>query len=131
MRTRPFSSFALALSLAGSLALSACGGSSAPADTAPAGVDVEIHAVEGVAWSTTKFEVTATDGTVTIFSRNDSSIAHNLYVLDKDKKVMGQFIDLPKRGASGVRELSLAPGEYHIVCKVPGHSNMNATLTVK
>ena len=131
MRTRLSSSFALAAGLALTISLSACGGSSAPADTAPAGTDVEIHAVEGVAWNKTKFEATATDGKVTIFGRNDSSIAHNLYVLDKDKKVIGQYIDLPKRGASGSRELPLTPGEYHIVCKVPGHSNMNATLTVK
>jgi plastocyanin len=131
MRTRLITSFAVAAGLTGSLLLSSCGGSSTPAETAPAGVDVEIHAVEGVAWSKTSFEVTAADGKVTIFSRNDSSIAHNLYVLDSNKKVMGQFIDLPKRGASGTRELDLAPGEYHIVCKVPGHSNMNAKLVVK
>ena len=131
MRTRLSTSLALAAGLTLSLIMSACGGSSAPADTAPAGTDVEIHAVEGVAWNKTKFEVTATDGKVTIFSRNDSSIAHNMYVLDKDKKVMAPFIDLPKRGASGSRDITLAPGEYHIVCKVPGHSNMNATLVVK
>ena len=39
-------------------------------------------------------------------------------------------IDLAKKGSDGSAVYDLAPGEYRIVCKVPGHSSMNSTLTV-
>ena len=32
--------------------------------------------------------------------------------------------------SDGTAVYDLAPGEYRIVCKVPGHSSMNSTLTV-
>jgi plastocyanin len=118
----------LALALLG---VSACGGSSSSSNnTAPADADVVVRAQEGIAWNQKEFTATATDGTVVIYGVNDSSISHNLYVLDSNDKVMGDFIDLPQRGSDGSRQLPLTPGEYHIVCKIPGHTNMNAKLIV-
>ena len=112
----------------GLFALSACGGSSTPSGTAPAEADVVVRAVDGIAWSSKTY--TATAGEVVIFGENNSSIAHNLYVLDSADKVVGDFIDLPKRGSNGSRQLDLAAGTYSIVCKIPGHNNMRSTLTV-
>jgi plastocyanin len=113
------------------LGLSACGGSSSSSDnTAPADADVVVRAIEGIAWNQKEFTASAADGPVVIYGVNDSSIAHNLYVLDASDAVIGDFIDLPKRGADGSRQLDLAAGEYRIVCKIPGHNNMSSTLIV-
>jgi plastocyanin len=114
----------------GLLALSACGGGSSTPASVPADADVVVKAEEGIQWNTKSFTATATDGKVTIFAENQSALAHNVYVLDSNDKVMGDFIDLPSKGSSGTRQLPLAPGTYHIVCKIPGHNNMNAELVV-
>lgn len=120
----------LGLTAAGLLALAACGGSSESAGTAPAGVDLEVRAVNGIAWNAKSYTATATDGVVTIYAANDSSLPHNLHVLDEDGKEMGKAIDLASPGSSGTEDLQLAPGEYRIVCQIPGHTNMDSSLTV-
>jgi plastocyanin len=89
-----------------------------------------VVAVDGVAWASKSYTATAKDGKVTITGKNASSIAHNLYVLDSSGAIIGDFINLPKNGSADTRVLPLSPGTYHVVCKVPGHSNMNSTLTV-
>jgi plastocyanin len=114
---------------AGLLGLTACGGgSSSSGNTAPADADVVVRAVDGIAWNSKQY--TATAGEVSIYGVNDSSVAHNLYVLDESEAVVGDFIDLPKRGADGTRVFTLEAGTYRIVCKIPGHTNMNSELTV-
>ena len=116
---------------AGLLALSACGGSSdSSANTVPADADVVVRAVEGIAWNESAFTATAVDGKIKIYAVNESGLAHNMYVVQGDTSE-GDFIDLPRRGSDGTLVYELVPGEYHIVCKIPGHNNMNATLTVK
>ena len=110
------------------LTLAACGGGSSTPSTVPADADVVVRALDGVIWDATAY--TAAAGEVTIYGVNDSMIAHNLYVLDSTEAVVGTYIDLPKRGSDGTRVLDLEPGTYRIVCKVPGHSNMDSTLTV-
>ncbi|MBI4883727.1 MAG: hypothetical protein HY826_06695 [Actinobacteria bacterium] len=113
----------------GLVALSACGGSgSSTAGTVPADADVVVRAVDGIAWNAKEY--TAVAGSVKIYSVNDSGVAHNMYVLDGDTPV-GDFIDLPKRGSDGALVYDLQPGEYRIVCTIPGHNNMNSTLTVE
>jgi len=105
--------------------------STAAASTVPdSAATVTVVAVDGVAWAAKTYTATAKDGKVTITGKNASSIAHNLYVLDGTGKVIGDFINLPKNGSTDTRVLPLTPGTYHVVCKVPGHSNMNSTLTV-
>jgi plastocyanin len=89
-----------------------------------------VRAKDGITRDQKAYTATATDGKVTIFAENDSPLAHNMYVEDESKKVMGTFVDLPKKGSNGTVVLDLAPGTYRIVCKVPGHSNMNSSLTV-
>jgi len=114
---------------AGLLGLTACGGgSSSSGNTAPADADVVVRAVDGIAWNSKEY--TATAGEVSIYGVNDSPVAHNLYVLDDAVAVIGDFIDLPKRGSDGTRVFDLEAGTYRIVCKIPGHANMNSTLTV-
>jgi plastocyanin len=105
--------------------------STAASSTVPdSAATVDVKAIEGVAWEKKAYTATAKDGKVTINGSNTSSIAHNLYVVDTAGTVIGDFINLPSKGSKDARVLPLAPGTYHIVCKVPGHNNMNSTLTV-
>ena len=115
----------------GLLALSACGGGGgSSSNTVPVDADVVVRAVDGIAWDQDDYTATAVDGKVKIYAVNDSGILHNLYVLEGDVSV-GDFIDLPKRGSDGALVYKLAPGEYRLVCKIPGHANMDSMLTVK
>ena len=122
---------AVALAPLFALMAAACGGGSSTPTTAPEGVDVEVFAVDGIAWNTTTYRATAEDGEVTIFGSNNSGLQHNLHIQDGDgAAVTADFIDLPSRGSSGSLTVALEPGEYRIVCLVPGHQKMNSLLVV-
>ncbi len=133
MTTRLATPFATLLIAVGLTGLAACGGGATTGGTVPADVDVVVKAIDGVAWDQKSYEATVGGklGGVAIYVENDSSIAHNMYVLDANDNVQGTYVDLTTKGSSATAVLPLAPGTYHIVCKVPGHNNMNATLTVK
>lgn len=112
------------------LAVAACGGERAATGTAPADVDIEVRAVDGILWNASAYTATATNGSITIFAANDSTLPHNLQVLDKDGKDVGTLVDIAKSGSTATVKLQITPGEYRIVCEVPGHTNMDSTLTV-
>jgi len=112
------------------LTISACGGDGASAGTAPADVDVEVRAIDSIAWDAKSYTATATDGSITLFGANDSSLPHNVFVVDADGNDVGKSINLPTRGSSSTLEVKIAPGEYRIVCRIPGHTGMDSTLTV-
>ncbi len=115
----------------GLFGLTACGGSTRSTTTAPAAADVVVRAQDGIRWNATEYTASAADGAVTLFAVNDSTIAHNLHIVDADGNDIGAPIDLPTKGASGTDELELAPGEYRIICKIPGHSGtMDSALTI-
>jgi ABC-type glycerol-3-phosphate transport system substrate-binding protein len=125
-----FARFSLA-ALAVTPLLAACGGGSDSAtDATLPPADVQIIAVEGIAWNASSYTATATDGAVDILGRNESSLPHNLYVVDSSGTQQREFIDLPRRGDAEVQSFPLAPGEYTVLCLIPGHGNMRATLTV-
>lgn len=131
MTTRLATTKIASFAAAGLLTLSACGGGgSSTGGTAPAEADVVVRARDGIVWDQKAYTATATEGKVTIFAVNDSPLAHNMYVEDEAEKVIGTHVDLPNNGSSGTVVLDLSPGTYRIVCKVPGHSNMNSSLTV-
>lgn len=111
--------------------LAACGGSSGSSATAPADADVVVRAKDGLRWDKTNYTASAADGTIKFFGTNDSGLTHNLHIQDADGNDVGTPIDLPSKGSNGTDELTLAPGTYTIVCKIPGHSaTMTASLTV-
>ncbi len=110
------------------LVLNACGSERDTSATAPATADLEVRAVDGLAWDAKSYSATA--GSVTIYSANDSVLPHNLHVLDADGTDLGIKIDLPTPGSDGSADVELAPGEYRIVCKIAGHDSMISTLTV-
>ncbi len=115
----------------GLVALTACGSSSSSSSTAPATADVVVRATDGLRWNATSYTASAADGAISLYAVNDSGLAHNLHIVDSDGNDVGSPIDLPTKGANGTDDLDLAPGEYRIICKIPGHSGtMDAQLTI-
>ncbi|MBK5333740.1 MAG: hypothetical protein JJD93_17320 [Ilumatobacteraceae bacterium] len=118
----------LALSLVGcgsSDGGSGSGGSATlPADT------LVIKATEGIAWDATSYAATAVGGKVKIAVENDSSLPHNLHLLDSDNVDVGLALSVANRGEVKSDDYPLAPGTYKVICTIAGHGNMKATLTV-
>jgi ABC-type glycerol-3-phosphate transport system substrate-binding protein len=109
--------------------LAACGGDSgSDSDTTLPPSDVQVIAIDGIAWNSDNYSASA--GTVTILGRNESSLPHNLHLVAADGSQLPEFIDLPGRGDADVIDVDLEAGEYTIVCLIPGHANMTATLTI-
>lgn len=118
------------------MTIAACGGgdssgsdSSKPTTTLPAGA-VEVDAVAGLKFDAEEYTATATDGSVTIAYVNEDTQRHTLVVKDSDGIIIGDKLEVNKKGDLEVGTYQLAPGEYTIYCDVPGHGGMKATLTV-
>ena len=121
---------ALTAAFAATVTLGACGGGSSTPATVPVDADVVVRALDGVVWDAAEYSATATDGEVQIYGVNDSGIAHNLHVQTADGTSIGDLVDLPARGSDGMKTWKLEPGDYRIVCLIPGHQNMDSLLTV-
>ncbi len=114
----------LALSLVG-----CSSGSSGAGATLPAGATV-ITAIEGIAWDAKTYTSAAVDGKITIALRNDSSLPHDLRLLDSDNVDVGLALAAQGRGEVHTLAYTLPPGSYQVICTLAGHGNMKATLTV-
>lgn len=124
------SSLALMPVLALVVALGACSSSSsAPAETLPATTDLEVHAISGLKFDKTSYEVAA--GDIAIGYVNDDTIRHTLIVAKDGTKVSGFELKVNKNGDIDSGSVTLAAGNYVLLCTVPGHQNMKADLTVK
>ena len=109
----------------------ACGStSSAAPTTAGPAADVVITATEGIHWDAPNYTAHSTAGKVVIEGANQSGVGHNLYVIAADGTQNASHIDLPQRGKTATATFDLAPGTYSVICKIPGHTGMKATLTV-
>jgi plastocyanin len=75
-------------------------------------------------------DATATAGQVTIESKNDESIGHNIAVDGNGVNKAGQVV---QGGATSKITVDLKPGSYTFFCSVPGHrqAGMEGKLTVK
>jgi plastocyanin len=125
MRSRSLATLSFA-----ALALVACSTKSGGVGgTVPAGATL-IKAEEAITWDAKTYTATAVNGEVTIAIRNESSLPHNLHLLDSANVDTG--ISMSVEGRDDVRSQSLAlkPGTYQVICSIPGHGNMKATLTV-
>ena len=112
------------------IALPACSSSSStPAETLPATTDLEVHAISGLKFDKTSYEVGA--GDISVGYINDDSIRHTLVVVQGDTKVSGFELKVNKKGDIDSGSVTLAAGNYILLCTVPGHQNMKADLTVK
>lgn len=122
----------LTTSVAGllALALSGCGSDSAgdaPA-TVPADVGLEVDAGPGLKFGSENY--TAAAGTLTVALVNRDSQLHTMVIVDSDNKTLPGELEVGKSGDIDVGEYDLTPGTYKLLCLVPGHSDMKATLTV-
>src|SRR3954452_16759889 len=116
------------------LGLGACGSSdggngSGAAATAPSSALV-VTAIEGIAWDSKTYAATAVDGKVEIAGKNDSSLPHNLHIIDKDNVDVGLSLAMSNKGDVKTGSVALAPGTYQVICTIAGHGNMKSTLTV-
>ena len=113
------------------VALTGCGsddGGGAVA-TAPAGATV-VRAIEGIEWDAKTYTATSAEGKATISLVNDSSLPHDLHLLDAEDVDVGLVLKAQKRGEVHTDSYTLAPGAYKVICTIAGHGNMKATLTV-
>ena len=114
------------------LSVAACGsggGGSGSGETVPANATV-ITAIEGIAWDAKTYTAASVDGKVTLALKNDSSLPHNLHLLDAENVDQGVALDVKARGDTHTLSYTLAPGNYQVICTIAGHGNMKATLTV-
>jgi plastocyanin len=124
---RPVTATLFAASL---VALSSCGGSSSstPDYTIPADAGLVVKAIPSIRWDANAYSAAA--GDIKVFLANDDSVKHVLVVL-KDDKVVGDLeLVVNKRGDFDEGTITLEAGEYRVYCSIPGHGNMNSTLTV-
>lgn len=101
------------------------GGATLPADT------LVIKAIEGIEWDAKSYVATAVGGKVNIALEDDSSLPHNLHLIDSDNVDVGLALNVSKNGDVHSDDYPLAPGTYQVICTIAGHGNMKATLTVK
>ena len=120
------------LSFSASMALlAACGGggTSAPAETLPADAFV-VTTVSGLRFDAESYgPVTA--GSIVFGYKNDDSIRHTLILAKDDIKVPNFKLVVAQKGDVDSGPVTLDAGTYTIICDVPGHGNMRASLTVE
>ena len=110
--------------------LAACGGgTTAPAETVPAGAFV-VTAVSGLRFDAESYgPVTA--GPIVFGYKNEDLVRHTLILAKGDTKVPNFKLEVDQKGSVDSGPVTLDVGTYTIICDVPGHSNMKATLTVE
>ncbi len=109
--------------------LAGCGGGSGGSGgpVAPADADLVVQAVAGLRFD--KAEYTATAGSVWIVYLGEPSTNHTLLVTGADDKAIGTKLKVPA-GGQDEGTFDLTAGTYTLLCDVPGHTNMKATLIV-
>ena len=115
------------------LGLAACGGDTESTTTAPADADAVVRAQASVEWDQSSYTAAATDGRVVVTLINDSSQPHNLHIVDGDDNDIDKSakeLEVSKNGDTSTATFALTPGEYRVVCEIPGHSNMNSKFVV-
>lgn len=106
--------------------LGACGGGSG-GSKAPTDANVVVQAKTGNTLD--KAEYTATAGTVKIAYIGEPSANHTLLVSSEDGTAVGKTLKVQPDGEDE-GSYDLKPGTYKMLCNVPGHTNMHATLVV-
>ncbi|MEY3588671.1 MAG: Copper binding protein plastocyanin/azurin family [Actinomycetota bacterium] len=123
--------FRIALVAAPVALLASCSsGSSAPAETLPAQVDLQVNAVPSLKFDKADYG-TVKAGDLVIGYSNQDSVRHTLIIAKDDVKVPNFKLVIEEKGSNDSGTVNLEAGTYVLICDVPGHSNMKATLTVE
>ncbi len=110
--------------------LAACGGGeSGPAETVPAGAFV-VKAVSGLKFDAKEYGPVPA-GEITFGYVNEDSLRHTLIIAEGDTKVPNSKLEVNRKGDVDSGAVTLDAGSYTLICDVPGHGNMRATLTVE
>lgn len=110
-------------------ALSACGGgTSAPAQTIPDDAGLVVKNVKSIRFDASEYSALA--GDITVAFVNEDTVRHSMLVAQDGVKVPNFKLVVAEEGAVDVGVINLAAGSYTVICDVPGHQNMKATLTV-
>lgn len=110
--------------------LTSCGGgTSAPVETLPAGALV-VKAISGLRFDAAEYGPVKA-GDVLIGYSNEDSIRHTLILAKDNTKVANYKLVVAKKGSVDSGTVTLDAGTYTVICDVPGHANMRATLTVE
>jgi plastocyanin len=111
--------------------LAACGGgSSTPAETLPADVGLLVRAVPSLRFDAEEYGPIKA-GEVLVGYSNEDTVRHTLILAKDDTKVPNFRLVIEKKGSVDSGTVTLEAGTYTLICDVPGHSNMKATLTVE
>ena len=111
--------------------LASCGsGTSAPAETLPAKVDVQVTAVASLKFDKSDYGKAKAGDLVFGYSNKDS-VRHTLIIAKDNVKVPNFKLVIAENGANDSGTVSLEAGTYTLLCDVPGHSNMKAKLVVE
>jgi plastocyanin len=117
----------LALALTTALGLVACGGGGGGSVTAPADADLVVEALDGNKFDLSEYSTAAGDVTIAYLGR--SAINHTLLVTSADGTPIGDKLKVTN-GQVDEGTYALTAGSYTLLCDVPGHQNMKATLVV-
>jgi plastocyanin len=110
--------------------LTSCGGgTSAPAETLPAGAMV-VKAVSGLRFDAAEYGPVKA-GEVLIGYSNEDSVRHTLILAKDNTKVANFKLVVGTPGSVDSATVNLDAGTYQVICDVPGHGNMRATLIVE
>jgi plastocyanin len=129
MRTRLFAP--LFMSVAGLGLLVGCGGGGGGgSDTGSVPVDAGliVKAEEGLRFDGSAYSAKA--GDVVVAFVNDSSLPHSLHFVTADGSELPPYLEVSQHGQTATKTIKLEAGTYTVICKIPGHSGMKATLTV-
>lgn len=119
----------LILAMVAALLTAGCGGAARPKELPPITTDQVIELVAHDNYFGPE-SVEAKAGPVAFVLRNQGFVAHNLIIKDQTGKVLGES-PLVSRTRNTHVQLDLAPGSYQLICSVPGHKTMIASLAVK
>jgi plastocyanin len=120
-RSRPRTVRAAVLALATALTLAACGGAS---DGALPEADIALLGTDRLTWEPDRIRVQP--GTLSVAIVCERGANHNVVVEET-----GEVLAACAPGRTAFGEVTLEPGNYTLVCTVPGHEvTMRAALAV-
>ena len=110
--------------------LAACGGgTTAPTETLPPGAMV-VKAVRSLKFDAKEYGPVKA-GEVLIGYSNEDSVRHTLILAKDGTKVPNFKLVISATGSVDSGTVNLEAGTYTLICDVPGHGNMKASLTVE